>query len=95
MKTIQLSNPVSIKNLKMKHNIGGCTLARVCIGYNDEVYFLFSDNDSEQVSKKNAQSNSKYMMIHGIVGGCVIRRSGSRERRSGRLGQHRATRLAE
>lgn len=69
MKTIQLSNPVSIKNLKIKHNIGGYTLARISIGYNDEVYFLFSDNDSEQVSEKNtdAQSNSKYIVVHGIV----------------------------
>ena len=69
MKTIQLSNPVSIKNLKIKHNIGGYTLARISIGYNDEVYFLFSGNDSEQVGEKNtdAQSNSKYIVVHGIV----------------------------
>ena len=69
MKTIQLSNPVPIKNLKIKHNIGGYTLARISIGYNDEVYFLFSGNDSEQVGEKNtdAQSNSKYIVVHGIV----------------------------
>lgn len=69
MKIIQLSNPVSIKNLKKKHSIDEYTLIRTCIGYNDEVYFLFSGNDSGQVGEKNtnAQSNSKYMMIHGIV----------------------------
>ena len=69
MKTIQLSNPVSIKNLKMKHNIGGYTLVRTCIGYNDEVYFLFSGNVSEQIDEKNtsAPSNSKYVVVHGIV----------------------------
>lgn len=69
MKTIQLSNPVSIKNLKMKHNIGECTLVRSCIGYNDEVYFLFSGNDSTQIDGRdmNAHSTSKYIIVHGIV----------------------------
>ena len=69
MKTIQLSNPVSIQSLKKKHNIDIYTFIRACIGYNDEVYFLFSGNDSEQISERNpnAQSTSKYMIIHGIV----------------------------
>ena len=69
MKTIQLSNPVSIRGLKKKHHIDEYTFLRTCIGYNDEVYFLFSGNDLERVGEKNAdtQSTSKYVLIHGIV----------------------------
>ena len=69
MKTIQLSNPVPIRSLKRKHNINDYTLVRTCIGYNDEVYFLFSGNDSKRIGEKNSntQSNSKYMVIHAIV----------------------------
>lgn len=69
MKTIQLTNPVSIKSLKKKHNIDDYALARLCIGYNDEVYFLFSGSISDQSSGKyaNTQANASYVVIHGIV----------------------------
>lgn len=72
MKTIQLTNPVSIRELTEKHNLDKYTLVRICIGYNDEVYFLFSANNSNRVIAKNTltQEKSRYMMIHGIVNWC-------------------------
>lgn len=49
MKTILLKNPVLFKDLKVKHSIEKYTFVNGCIGYDDEVYFLFSEHVPERI----------------------------------------------
>jgi len=69
MKTILLNNPVSFRDLKIRHSIERYTFVCGCIGYNDEVYFLFSEHVPERIRGMfvNTQANIQYMAVHGIV----------------------------
>lgn len=69
MKTILLNNPISFKDLKVKHSIEKYTFVNGCIGYNDEVYFLFSEHVPERIKGMfvDTQANTRYMAVHGIV----------------------------
>lgn len=69
MKTILLQNPISFKDLKVKYGIEKYVFVNGCIGYNDEVYFLFSEHVPERIKGMfvNTQANTRYMAVHGIV----------------------------
>lgn len=69
MKTLSLRNPLSLKDLKIKHGIAPYTFVGGCIGYNDEVYFLFSEHVPERIQGMfvNTRANTRYMAVHGIV----------------------------
>ncbi|MDE5777271.1 MAG: hypothetical protein K2I10_01990 [Lachnospiraceae bacterium] len=66
---MSLRNPVSFKDLKIKHSIGQYTFVRGCIAYNDEVYFLFSEHVPERIQGMfvDTQANTRYIAVHGIV----------------------------
>lgn len=69
MKTILLKNPVLFKDLKVKHSIEKYTFVNGGIGYDDEVYFLFSEHVPERIGGMfvDTQANTRYMAVHGIV----------------------------
>lgn len=69
MKTILLKNPVLFKDLKVKYGIEKYSFVNGCIGYNDEVYFLFSEHVPERIKGMfvDTQANTRYMAVHGIV----------------------------
>lgn len=69
MKTILLKNPFLFKDLKVKYGIEKYTFVNGCIGYNDEVYFLFSEHVPERIRGMfvDTQANTRYMAVHGIV----------------------------
>lgn len=69
MKIISLQSPVLFKDLKVKYGIEKYTFVNGCIGYNDEVYFLFSEYVPERIKGMfvDTQANTRYMAVHGIV----------------------------
>lgn len=69
MRIISLQNPILFKDLKVKYGIEKYTFVNGCIGYNDEVYFLFSGHVPERMNGMfvDTQANTRYMAVHGIV----------------------------
>ena len=58
-----------MEDLKRRHNIEKYTFVSSSIGYNDEVYFLFSEHVPERINGMfvNSRANTGYKVVHGLV----------------------------